>query len=334
MLPTNPERPAGVTLADTLNHALKEILAADRTVLLMGEDVGRLGGVFRITKGLQEQFGADRVFDTPLSEGGVVGLAIGQALAGMRPIVEIQFDGFVLPALNQIIGHMAKMPTRLNHDTPLPVIVRLPFGGRIKATEFHSESPEALFVHSPELTVVAASRPETAGALLRSVVAAGNPTIFMEPKREYYRNRVDPALLVASLDHRRCEVVRTGTDVTLFTYGPTVSLGIEAAAHVLKQGINCAVVDLVSLAPLDVEGICSLARQTKRVIAISEAVERCSVASEVVSLIARNAFDSLEVAPSVVASPNRPPPPPAFEADYFPSVGRVCEAILRQCSDR
>jgi 2-oxoisovalerate dehydrogenase E1 component subunit beta len=170
--------------------------------------------------------------------------------------------------------------------------------------------------------------------LLRSVVAAGKPAIYMEPKREYYRNRVDPGLLVATVDHQKCEVVRPGTDVTLFTYGPTVSLGMEAAEEMLRQGISCAVVDLVSLAPLDVEGICSLACQTKRVIAISEAVERCSIASEVVSLIARNAFDSLEAPPIVVASPNRPPPPPAFEEDYFPSVARVCEAIVRQCRDR
>jgi len=330
-LENKPQRAEGLTLGEALNRALSHIMQADDTVLLMGEDVGRLGGVFRITRGLYDRFGAERVIDTPLSEAGVVGMAIGVALAGMRPIVEIQFDGFVLPALNQIIGHMAKMPSRLNYQTPLPVTVRLPFGGRIRATEFHSESPEALFAHSPELSVVAASRVETAGALLRSVVAAGQPTIFMEPKREYYRTRVDASIVVNEVDHRKCALVRDGTDATIFAYGPCVSLAIEAAVQLQSQGIKCAVVDLVSLAPLDVDGICAFARETGRVVAITEAVERCSIASEVVSLISRTEFHSLVAQPVVLASPNRPPPPPAFEEEYFPSATKICNAIVRQC---
>jgi len=306
-------------------------MLADESVLLLGEDIGRLGGVFRVTRGLRDRFGAGRVVDTPLSEAGIVGWAIGEALAGMRPIVEIQFDGFVLPALNQIIGHLAKMPSRLGYQTELPVVVRLPFGGRIRAAEFHSESPETLFAHSPELTVVAASRPETAGALLKSVVAAGQPTIFLEPKREYYRTRVEHSAIKAAVNHRICELVREGTDATLFAYGPTVSLALEAAAQLEGQGISCLVVDLVSIAPLDIESIGNFARRTGRVTALTEGVERCSIASEVVSLVSRMAFESLVAPPVVIASPNRPPPPPNFEDEYFPSVARVCEAIVRQC---
>ncbi|MEQ8719100.1 MAG: transketolase C-terminal domain-containing protein [Acidimicrobiales bacterium] len=323
-------RRPGLTLADGIKATLADLLEEDERVVLMGEDIGRVGGVFRITAGLLDRYGADRVIDSPLSEAGLVGVAIGRALAGAHPIVEIQFDGFVLPALNQIIGHLAKMPARLDGQGTLPVTVRVPFGGRIHAAEFHSESPEALFAHSPDLAVVAASRAETVSGLLRSVVEAREPAIFLEPKREYRRRRIETDAVVTDVDHRRCAVVRDGTDVTLVAYGPTVSLATEAADQLAEDGISCQVVDLVSLAPLDTERIFDLVASTGRVTVISEAVRRCSIASEVVSQIAEHAFADLKAPPAVVSSPNHPPPPPIREAAYFPSTDAVCDAVRRQ----
>lgn len=317
----------GITIADAINNALDSILAADERALIMGEDVGAVGGVFRVTRGLQRAHGSDRVMDTPLGEAGIVGTAIGLAMNGFRPIVEIQFDGFIFPALNQVIGHMAKFQQRLDFREGMPVVLRLPNGGRIGAAEFHSESPEALFAHSPHLRVVSASTPDTAGALLRAAYASDDPCIYLEPKRLYRRNRIPDADQVESVALDSARVLRTGIDATIVTYGPCVPDGLEAAARLSAEGIEVSVVDLVSVAPIDESTVAEQVAATGRLIAVTEAVGRCSIGSEIVSLAARAVFDSLKTAPVLVSAPNSPPPPPTREDSYFPDVDRVVDAV-------
>jgi 2-oxoisovalerate dehydrogenase E1 component beta subunit len=293
----------------------------------MGEDVGRLGGVFRITRGLQSKYGDLRVMDTPASEAALVGVAIGMALAGLRPVVEIQFDGFVFPAMNQIYCHLARYMAR--GKTDLPVVIRVPVGGRFQAAELHAENPEAYFVHTPELRVVAASDVATAGALLRAAIRSPAPCIYLEPKRLYRTERIPADAQIEDVDMCRARLVAEGSDATIITYGPSVTLAKAAAAALAEQGHAIGVLDLVSLAPLDVETILDVARSTGRVVALTESVQRCSVASEVVALVASEAFADLRCAPIVVASPNLPAPPAAYHDQFFPSLAQVVEAVRR-----
>jgi 2-oxoisovalerate dehydrogenase E1 component beta subunit len=320
-------RRTGRTLADGINAALDEALTGDPSVILMGEDIGVLGGVFRITAGLRDRHGADRVIDSPLAEAGLVGTAIGLALNGWRPVVEIQFDGFVFPALNQICTHLARMPQRMGEPGMLPVVVRFPCGGRIRATELHSESPEAYFAHTPDLRVVAASTPDTVRALLGAAIASDDPVIFLEPKRLYRRGRVEPGDEIDDVALDRARLLRDGADALIVTYGPMTDIALAAGDQLAGRGIEVAVLDLVSLAPLDEAAILEHAARSGRVVVAGEGIARCSVSSHIVSLLATRCFGELRAAPRLLTAPDHPYPRADEEEDYLPGVADLVGAI-------
>jgi pyruvate dehydrogenase E1 component beta subunit len=313
-------------MADAIRGALDQSLASDRKTIVMGEDVGRLGGVFRITDGLQVTYGPERVIDTPLAEAGLVGTAVGLALNGFRPIVEIQFDGFIFPALNQICTHVARMAIRTGESSVMPITIRVPVGGRFRATELHSESPETYFAYTPDLRVVAASTTDTAGALLRAAVASDQPYVFLEPKRLYRRGRVQPDDEVAAVDLTRARRLREGGDMLLVSYGPMIDFALAAADALAGEGIAASVLDLVTLAPLDTETILECAAESGRVVVAGEGIRRCSIASEVVSLLATDSFGALRTAPRIVSAPNKPYPSAQGEDGYLPSLDDVLQA--------
>lgn len=323
----NTSRPAGFNLGDAITNALDDALTEDPRTIVFGEDVGQLGGVFRITRGLQQRHGPDRVFDTPLGEAGIAGVAVGMALNGLRPVIEIQFDGFILPALNQLFGHLAKFPARIAEPGAMPVVVRVPVGGRIRAAEFHSESPEAYFCHTPDLRVIAASTAETARSLLLAAIRSDEPCIFLEPKRLYRRGRVAPETELADVDFSRARTLRDGEDVLLIAWGPSVPLAIEAAEALAAEGKEACVLDLVSLAPLDEVAIVEAAARIGRAVIVSEEIQRCSLASEVAALVACGAFADLRAPVRIVAAPNRPIPAASREHSYFPSLDDVLAAV-------
>jgi 2-oxoisovalerate dehydrogenase E1 component beta subunit len=318
---------SGFTMADALGRALDEALDEDPSTIVMGEDVGRLGGVFRITDGLQEKYGPSRVVDTPLAEAGLVGTAIGLALNGVRPIVEIQFDGFIFPALNQICTHMAKLPARIGRADALPMVIRVPVGGRIRASELHSESPEAYFAHTPDLRVIAASRPETARGLLLAAIRSEEPFIFLEPKRLYRRQRIESSDEILDVNPGRARVVCEGDDALIVTYGPGLDVALGVSNSFAADGIGVAVLDLVSLAPIDEGTLFEHVSRSGRMVVFAEAVQRCSVASEVVALAATRCFRELVCAPKLVTSPNRPYPPADFEDSYLPGANDLTAAV-------
>jgi len=317
----------GSTMADGIQRALDQALHEDPRALVMGEDVGRLGGVFRITAGLYDKYGADRVIDSPLAEAGLVGTGIGLALNGFRPIIEIQFDGFIFPALNQICTHVARMPLRMHDRALLPMTIRLPTGGRIRASELHSESPETYFAHSPDLRVVSASTPDTARALLLAAIRSDEPFVFLEPKRLYRRYRVEPEDEVAEVDPGRARLLRDGGDALLVVYGPMVDIALQAADTMADEGVQVAVLDLVSLAPIDTRTLLEQAARSGRVVVAAESIRRCSISSEVVSLLAVEGFGSLKCAPRLLTSPNRPYPPAHEEDEHLPSVQDITNAL-------
>jgi 2-oxoisovalerate dehydrogenase E1 component beta subunit len=316
-----------ITLAQALNDGLREALATDDQVLLMGEDIGKLGGVFRITDGLYADFGADRVIDTPLAEAGMVGVAVGMALAGLKPVLEIQFDGFIFPALNQICCHVARMARRVAEPDAMSIVIRVPVGGRIRATELHAESPEAYFAHTPELRVVAASDPRTAGSLLLAAIRDSRPYIFLEPKRLYHRQRVARQDVIPDAALDRARIVKQGRDVLLVAYGPSMDIALGAAAE-MQPEVNVTVLDLVSLAPLDIAAVVSAVTANQgRLVVVTESIRRCSVASDLVSRIATDHFGALSAAPVVLSAPDEPYPAAIFEDDYIPSVAKVVQAV-------
>ena len=322
-------RTATVNMVDVLQSALAQALEEDPRTLIIGEDVGTLGGVFRVTAGLKDRFGPERVVDSPLAEAGLMGVSVGLALNGFRPIVEIQFDGFVFPALNQLLCHVATMPTRLEDPSLLPMVIRIPVGGRIRAGELHGESPETYFVHRPELRVVAASTAETAGALLLAAVLGGEPGARHEPKPMYRNSRIDPAAEQRDVPLDRARLCREGGDALVVAYGPTVDLAEEVSDALRDDGVAVAVLDLVSLAPLDVGTVLDAVASTGRVVVVTEAVRRCSLASEVASLAAEQCFDKLKAAPLVVSSETRPYPPADVEEGFFPDHEKLTAAVRR-----
>ena len=315
-------------LAKALNAHFGAAMAADDHVLLMGEDIGRLGGVFRVTEGLQAEFGEQRVLDTPLAESGIVGTAIGLAMAGFRPIVEIQFDGFVFPAFDQITTQLAKLTNRHEGALQMPVVIRIPYGGHIGAVEHHQESPEAYFAHTPGLRVVSPSTPNDAYWMIQDAIASPDPVIFLEPKAKYWlKGEVDTAERALPLHASR--IARRGTDVTLVGHGAMVTTLLQAAALAESEGTSCEVVDLRSLSPIDYGPILDSVRRTGRMVYAQEAPGNVSVGSEVAATVMERAFFALESPVLRVSGFDVPFPPAKLEGTYLPDVDRILEAVDR-----
>ena len=311
------------TMAKAINIGLRDALLADPATLIFGEDVGALGGVFRITDGLQKEFGEERVFDTPLAESAIIGIAVGLALRGFRPVPEIQFDGFIYPAFEQIVSHVAKYRNR--SGIALPITIRVPFGGNIGAIEHHSESPEAYFAHTAGLKVLAPSTPGDAYGLLREAIADDDPVVFFEPKARYYlKGEVDQSLRVPI---GKASVRRQGTGVTVVGYGPTVLTALHAAEAASKDGNSLEVIDLRSLSPLDIGTVLASVRKTHRAIVVHEAPVFCGFGAEVAARISHDAFDQLEAPVQRVGGLNVPYPPSRFEKLFLPDVDRILEAL-------
>ena len=320
-----------MTMAKALNEGLRRSLEKNKKVLLMGEDIGKLGGVFRITDGLQKDFGEDRVIDTPLAESGIIGTAIGLALRGYRPICEIQFDGFVYPAFDQIVSQLAKMAYRSLGKVRLPVVVRIPFGGGIGAVEHHSESPEVLFVHTPGLRVVACGDPADAFAMIQQSVLSDDPVIFFEPKRRYWdKSEVDTVGgLAAAPPIDRSRTLVTGTDLTLLCYGPMVRTCVESASAAAQEGRSIEVIDLRSLSPLDLAAITGSVRKTGRCVVVHEAPVTGGLGAEIAARVTQECFYSLEAPVLRVGGYSTPYPPSRLEEHYLPDLDRVLDAVDR-----
>ncbi|MBF9068259.1 alpha-ketoacid dehydrogenase subunit beta [Streptacidiphilus fuscans] len=317
------------SMVKALNEALRRSLEADPKTLIMGEDVGRLGGVFRVTDGLHKDFGDSRVIDTPLAESGIMGTAIGLALRGYRPVVEIQFDGFVYPAFDQIVTQLAKMHARALGHIKLPITVRIPFGGGIGAVEHHSESHEAYFAHTAGLKVVSPSNPLDAHWMLRQAIASDDPVIFLEPKRRYWdKGSVDP-LGEAPAPLHAARVTRPGRDLTLIAYGPMVKVCLEAAEAAAEDGHQIEVVDLRTLSPLDMDTVTASVQRTGRAVVVHEAPVFMGMGSELAARITERCFYSLEAPVLRVGGYFSPYPPSRVEETYLPDLDRVLDAVDR-----
>jgi 2-oxoisovalerate dehydrogenase E1 component beta subunit len=317
-----------LTMAQAINTALRDAMAADDTVLVFGEDVGALGGVFRVTDGLTETFGEQRCFDTPLAESGIVGMAVGMAMNGMRPVVEMQFDAFAYPAFEQIVSHVAKMANRTRGRVRLPMVIRIPYAGGIGGVEHHCDSSEAYYAHTAGLRVVTPATPGDAYALLRRAIECPDPVIFLEPKRRYWSKQA------AVLDHAdatldRAIVRRPGSDVTLIAYGGTVGTALEAAEAAAEEGRSVEVIDLRSLSPFDDETVTASVRRTGRAIVVHEASRFCGYGAEVAARLSEQCFHYLEAPVLRVAGFDIPYPPPHLEDYHLPSVDRILDAIDR-----
>jgi pyruvate dehydrogenase E1 component beta subunit len=320
-----------LTLSRALNEGLRKAMESDPKVLIMGEDVGKLGGVFRVTDGLQKDFGEARVVDTPLAESGIIGTAIGLALRGYRPVCEIQFDGFVYPAFDQIVSQLAKMRMRSLGTVSLPVVIRIPCGGGIGAVEHHSESPEALFAHTPGLRVVACGDPADAYVMIQQSISTDDPVIFFEPKRRYWdKAEVDTAGGLASavpLDKAR--TLASGTDVTVLCYGPMVRTCAQAAIAAAEDGRSVEVIDLRSLAPLDIETIFASVRRTGRCVVVHEAAISGGLGAEIAARVTEECFYQLEAPVLRVCGYSTPYPPSKLEEHYLPDLDRVLDGVDR-----
>ena len=315
-------------LGKAINAGLRKAMADDPRVLLMGEDIGTLGGVFRVTEGLQAEFGDRRVIDTPLAESGIVGTAIGLAMGGFRPVCEIQFDGFIYPGFDQITSQLAKMTNRHEGAVTMPVVIRVPYGGHIGAVEHHQESPEAYFAHTAGLRVVSPSTPHDAYWMIQEAIASNDPVMFFEPKSRYWpKGEVDLSDPQAPLHASR--VVRTGTEVTLLGHGAMVSVLLQAAEIAAAEGVSAEVVDLRSLSPVDYGPILESVRKTGRLVVAQEAPGFVSVGSEIAATVAEKAFYSLEAPVLRVSGFDAPFPPAKLETQYLPDADRVLEAVDR-----
>lgn len=335
-----PQAAGELTMVEALNGALHEAMGADERVLVMGEDVALTGGVFRVTAGLLHDFGEDRVIDTPLAEAAIVGTAIGMAVYGLRPVVEIQFDAFVYPAFEQIVVHAARYAWRTRGRVPASIVVRIPFGGGVRAPELHSDSPEALFCHVPGLKVVCPSTPQDARDMLLAAICDPDPVIFMEPKRLYRAGRGPVVAQVGfsdlDSDGRYAPVlgsaatVRPGDDLAILSYGSTVPLCIEAADRLAAdRGVHARVVDLRSLYPLDVDAIVAAATECRRALVVHEAPRTGGIGAEVSCVIHENAILDLDAPVGRVTGYDVPFPQFANEDDYLPSPARIVAGAAR-----
>ena len=321
-----------ITLAKGLNMGLRKAMEVDDKVLIMGEDVGKLGGVFRITDGLQKDFGEDRVIDSPLAESGIVGTAVGMALRGYRPVVEIQFDGFVYPAYDQIVCQVAKMTYRSQGKSKMPMVIRIPFGGGIGAVEHHSESPEAQFAHTPGLKVVACSNPVDGYWMIQQALAHVDPVVLLEPKRQYHADKavLDESLSLAhSAPLFSSRVVREGSDLTLLAYGPMVKTCMQSAEAAAGEGKSIEVIDLRTLSPLDMEPVLASVRKTGRAVVAHEAHVNLGMGSEIAARITEACFSSLEAPVLRVGGFDTPYPPARVEEEWLPDLDRVLDAVDR-----
>ena len=317
-----------MTMAKALNEGLRAAMAADDKVLMFGEEVGQLGGVFRITEGLQKDFGPTRVYDTPLAESGIVGTAIGLAMRGYRPVCEIQFDGFVFPAFDQITTQLAKMTFRHEGALSMPVVIRIPYGGHIGAVEHHQESPEAYFAHTAGLRLVSPATPHDAYWMIQDSISSPDPVIFLEPKSRYWqKGEVDTTVRQAPME--RAVVVREGSDVTLVGHGAIVSMLLQVADVAETEGTSVEVIDLRSVSPIDWDTLVASAQSTGRVVVVQEAPGNASVGSEIAATLAERTFYTLEAPVVRVSGFDTPFPPAQLESSYLPSVDRILDAIDR-----
>ncbi|TAP27963.1 alpha-ketoacid dehydrogenase subunit beta [Arthrobacter sp. S41] len=324
-----------VTFGKALNTALADGLVADNSVVIFGEDVGTLGGVFRITDGLTARFGADRCFDTPLAESGIVGMAVGMAINGMRPVIEMQFDAFAYPAFEQVASHVAKMRNRTQGKLSLPMVIRIPYAGGVGGVEHHCDSSEGYYAHTPGLKVFTPSCVEDAYLMLREAIDSDDPVVFFEPKKLYWsKEQVDLEQLAQEYEGKksaktegRARIARAGSDATLITYGPSVSTALAAAKMAAEEGLNLEVIDVRSIVPFDDETVCASVRKTGRAIVIAEAQGFASVASEIVARVQERCFHSLAAPVLRVTGFDIPYPAPTLEKYHLPSAERILDAV-------
>ncbi|HET6416983.1 MAG TPA: alpha-ketoacid dehydrogenase subunit beta [Polyangiales bacterium] len=316
-----------MNLVQALNSGLRSALHEDESVLLLGEDIGRLGGVFRVTEGLRREFGAERVLDTPLSETGIIGTAIGMALNGLRPVAEIQFADFIYPGFDQLVSEAAKYRYRTAGEFHVPLVVRTPYGGGIRGGQYHSQSPEALFIHTPGLKVVCPSNPYDAKGLLIEAIRDEDPIVFFEPKRVYRAVRMEVPEGPYSVPLGQAKVVRPGEQVTCFAWGAMLYEAFAAAEEVAKQGVDTEVIDLRTLWPLDIETLVTSVQKTGRVVIVHEAPRTCGFGSELMALITERAFVHLEAPPLRVTGWDTPFPL-THEREYLPLAHRIAPALL------
>jgi 2-oxoisovalerate dehydrogenase E1 component beta subunit len=322
------------TMAKALNAALRDAMADDERVVVFGEDVGRLGGVFRITDGLFSAYGERRCFDTPLAEAGIVGFAVGMAMSGLRPVVELQFDAFAYPAFEQIVSHVAKMRNRTHGALSVPMVLRIPYAGGIGGVEHHSDSSEAYYAHTPGLKVVTPATVPDAYSLLREAIADPDPVVFLEPKKLYFA-QAPAEFPVTAEPFGRAVIRRAGADATLVAYGPTVPVALEAAEAAREDGRDLEVIDVRTLVPFDDETVCASVRRTGRCIVLQEAAGFAGVGAEIAARVQERCFHSLHAPVLRVAGLDIPYPPPKLEHFHLPGVDRVLDAVERlQWDDR
>ena len=315
-------------MAKAINEGLRTAMVENNKVMVMGEDIAQLGGVFRVTEGLQEQFGPNRVVDTPLAESGIVGTAIGLAMRGYRPVCEIQFDGFVYPAFDQIVTQLAKQTARHEGTQSFPVVIRIPYGGHIGAVEHHQESPEAYFAHTAGLRVISPASPNAAFWMIQQAIASEDPVIFLEPKSRYWHKApVDDATPAPVMT--QAAVVREGSDVTLVGHGAMVSMLLQAADVAQSEGVSAEVVDLRSLSPVDYRTIEESVTKTQRLVIAQEAPSQASLGSEIAATMTERAFYLMEAPVLRVSGFNTPFPPARLESHYLPDVDRILDAVDR-----
>ncbi|ROR43160.1 alpha-ketoacid dehydrogenase subunit beta [Kitasatospora cineracea] len=316
------------TMAQALNLALRDAMHADKTVHVLGEDVGALGGVFRITDGLTAEFGSDRCLDTPLAEAGILGTAVGMAMYGLRPVVEMQFDAFAYPAMEQLFSHVAKMRNRTAGKLPLPITVRIPYGGGIGGVEHHSDASEAYYAHTPGLHVVTPGTVADAYGLLREAIASDDPVVFLEPKRLYWgKAEWDPAAAVAPIG--KAVLRRPGTSAVLVTYGPSLPVCLEAAEAAKAEGWDLAVLDLRSLVPFDEATACEVVRSLGRAVVVHEAAGFGGAGAEIAARLTEKCFHHLAAPVLRVTGFDIPYPPPMLEHHHLPGVDRILDAVAR-----
>lgn len=317
-----------MAIAKALNAGLQKAMQEDPKVLVFGEDVAELGGVFRVTEGLHKEFGQQRVFNSPIAESGIVGTAIGLAMRGYRPVAEMQFDGFVFPAFNQITTQLAKLTYRSEGFTQMPVVIRIPYGGGIGAVEHHSESPEAYFAHTAGLRIVSPSNPNDAYWMIQQAIKSPDPVIVFEPKRRYWQK--GPVNLdTPPMPLHNARLLREGTQVTVLAYGPMVTNALQAAEIGAEEGVSIEVIDLRSLSPIDYPTIFASVQKTGRAIIAHEAPTNVSISSEVSARITENLFYHLEAPVLRVGGFDTPYPPAKLEEAYLPDADRILEAVDR-----